>query len=112
MLSPGGFLEGTDMSAHTMKLVTVVCEALARTAVTKLLREVGAHGYTLSQVEGVGSKGERTAEIAELANIKVEVIVPTAVCSHLLERLQAEFFPRYAIIAYESDVRVVRSDKF
>jgi nitrogen regulatory protein P-II 2 len=95
-----------------MKLVTVVCEALARTALTKLLHEVGAHGYTLSQVEGAGSKGERTAEIEELANIKVEVIVPAAVCERLFERLQEEFFPRYAIVAYESDIRVVRSDKF
>jgi nitrogen regulatory protein PII len=105
-------MEDNNMPAHTMKLVTVICEALARVAVTKLLREVGAHGYTLSQVEGVGSKGERTAEIAELANIKVEVVVPAAVCEQLMERLQREFFPKYAIIAYESDVHVVRSEKF
>jgi nitrogen regulatory protein PII len=95
-----------------MKLLTIISEALAREAVVRLLREAGAHGYTLSQVEGVGARGERTGEIEELANIKVEAVVPPAVCDQLLERLRNEFFPHYAMIAYEADVRVVRSGKF
>lgn len=100
------------MSAHSMKLVTIISEALAREAVVRLLLEVGAHGYTLSQVEGAGARGERTGEIEELANIKVEVVAPAPVCERLLERLREEFFPKYAIIAYENDVRVIRSSKF
>ena len=30
----------------------------------------------------------------------------------VLARLEKDFFPRYAMIAYESDVRVLRRDKF
>ena len=30
----------------------------------------------------------------------------------MLERLERDFFPRYAMIAFESDVRVVRPEKF
>ena len=30
------------MTTHAMKLVTIVCEAYAKAAVTKLLRDVGA----------------------------------------------------------------------
>jgi nitrogen regulatory protein PII len=100
------------MPAHAMKLVTIICEALARDAVTRLLREVGAHGYTLFEVEGAGAKGERTADIAEFGNIQVEVIVPAAACERLMERLEHEFFPKYAMIAYEADVRVRRPGKF
>jgi nitrogen regulatory protein P-II 2 len=100
------------MAAHLMKLVTIICEALAREAVTRLLGEVGAHGYTLFKVEGAGAKGKRTAEIAEFGNIQVEVIVPAAASERLMERLEREFFPKYAIIAYESDVRVRRPGKF
>jgi nitrogen regulatory protein PII len=100
------------MSAHELKLVTIIGEALAREPITRLLREVGAHGYTLSQVEGAGARGERTAEITELANVKFEVIVPPAVCRLLLERLQNQFFPNFGMIAYETDVRVIRSEKF
>ena len=95
-----------------MKLVTVVCEAYAQDAVTKLLREVGAHGWTSFAVEGDGSRGKRPADIREFANIQIEVIVPPEVAATLLERLEKEFFSRYGMIAFESDVRVLRAKKF
>jgi nitrogen regulatory protein P-II 2 len=100
------------MDTHPMKLVTVVCEALAREPVQLLLSEVGAHGYTVFQVEGAGAQGERAGDIREFGNIQLEVIVPPAVAEKLLSRLQREFFPRYAMVAYESDVRVLRREKF
>ncbi len=100
------------MNTHPMKLVTIVCEAHARDAVTRLLREVGAHGWTLFPVEGDGSQGRRLADIPEYANIQVEVILKPEVAERLLERLGGDFFPRYAMIAFESDVRVLRAGKF
>ena len=95
-----------------MKLVTIVCEAFARDAVTELLREVGAHGYTLFVVEGDGSRGKRPGDIPEFANIQIEVVVSPAVAETLLARLEKEFFPRYAMIAFECEVRVLRKEKF
>ena len=95
-----------------MKLVTIVCEAYAQEPVTKLLRDVGAHGWTLFAVEGDGSRGKRPADIREFANIQIEVIVPPEVAQTLLGRLEKEFFPRYGMIAFESDVRVLRAGKF
>lgn len=95
-----------------MKLVTVICEAYAKDAVTKLLREVGAHGYTLFPVEGDGSRGKRPADIPEFSNIQIEVLVQPAVAEELLEKLGRDLFPRYAMIAFESDVRVLRPGKF
>jgi nitrogen regulatory protein PII len=71
-----------------MKLVTIVCEAYALDPVKTLLREVGAHGFTHFAVEGAGAAGE------------------------LLARLRKEFSPRYGMIAFESDVRVLRAEKF
>ena len=100
------------MTTHPMKLVTIVCEAYAKDAVTKILREVGAHGYTLFAVEGDGSRGKRPADIPEFANIQIEVLVPPEVALILLERLERELFPRYAMIAFESEVRVLRPKKF
>lgn len=100
------------MNTHPMKLVTIVCEALARQPLTQLLAETGAHGYTLFTVEGSGTQGRRTAEMEEFANIQVEVIVQPAVAEQLLALLEREFFPRYAMVAYESDVRVLRREKF
>ena len=100
------------MPTHNMKLVTIICEALARDAVTRLLREVGAHGHTLFEVEGFGANGHRTGEMMELANIQIEVLVPPATCERLMEELEAKFFHKYAMIAHESDVRVRRPHKF
>jgi len=100
------------MNTHPMKLVTVVCEAYAKDAVKKLLREAGAHGYTLFEVEGEGSRGERPGDIREFANIQVEVILQPDAAQTLLDRLHTELFPRYGMIAFESDVRVLRPAKF
>jgi nitrogen regulatory protein P-II 2 len=100
------------MNTHPMKLITIVCEAIAREPLKALLLEAGAHGYTLFTVEGHGAKGPRLADIQEFANIQVEVIVPPAVAGQLLAHLEKDFFPRYAMVAYESDVRVLRREKF
>jgi hypothetical protein len=99
-------------TAHPMKLVTVMCEALAKESLLRVLEKAGAHGHTLFQVEGSGAQGLRTGEMSEFANIQVEVIVPPAVAVTLLDRLQQEFFPRFAMVAYEMDIRVLRPDKF
>ncbi len=100
------------MKTHPAKLVTIIGEALAREPLKRLLAEVGATGYTLFIVEGEGRQGRRTADIQEFANIQVEVIVQPEVGEKLLERLEKEFFARFAMIAYESDIRVLRPDKF
>lgn len=100
------------MKTHPAKLVTIIGEALAREPLKRLLAEVGATGYTLFTVEGEGRQGRRTADIQEFANIQVEVIVQPEVGEKLLERLEKEFFARFAMIAYEADIRVLRPDKF
>ena len=100
------------MTTHPVKLVTIICEALAREAVKQLLAEVGAHGYTLFTVEGDGAQGRRTGDIQEFANIQVQVIVSPAVAERLLARLADEFFPKFAMVAYETDIRVLRRGKF
>lgn len=100
------------MKLHSMKLVTIVCEALARSAVTELLKEIGAHGYTLFPVEGVGAQGSRVADIEEFANIQIEVVLQTDPALQLLARLETDFFARFAMIAYSSDIEVIRSAKF
>jgi nitrogen regulatory protein PII len=100
------------MTTTPMKLVTMVCEAYALEAVKKLMREVGASGWTHFAVEGAGAGGERGGEIKEFANVQIEVVLQPAAAQALLERLERELFPRYGMIAFEADVRVIRSAKF
>ncbi|MEJ5238718.1 MAG: hypothetical protein WHT82_10180 [Limisphaera sp.] len=100
------------MKTHPMKLVTVVCEALARGPLLQLLKSHGVHGYTLFPVEGTGARGERPADIEEFANIQVEVIVPAAVADALVEKLHRDFLPQFAAIVYVTAVEVLRPEKF
>ncbi len=98
------------MNTHPMKLVTIVCEAYALEPVKKLLREVGAHGCTHFPVEGAG--GERAGEMKEFANVQIEVVLTPEAAGALLARIATELFPRYGMIAFEADVRVLRAGKF
>ncbi len=100
------------MNTHPMKRVTVICEALAREPVLQLLKDVGVHGWTLWEVEGAGSWGMRTGDIPEFTNIQVEVILPPAGADELLQRLSRELFPKFAMVAYETEIRVLRPAKF
>lgn len=95
-----------------MKRVTVICEALVQDRVTRVLKELGAHGHTVFHVQGSGNQGERSADIQESANVQIDAIVPPPLAETILLRLQDDFFPRFAMIAYESDVRVLRAGKF
>lgn len=95
-----------------MKLVTIVCEAILEDRVVDLLREAGAQGHTAFSVRGHGHQGEREADIAESANVQIQVIVPPGTAESILQRLQDELFASYAMVAYESDIRVLRPNKF
>lgn len=100
------------MASTEMKLVTIVCETLARDMVTRLLTDLDVHGYTLFEVEGVGARGPRTGEIAEYGNIQVQAIMTAERCERLMNELETRYFPQFGMIAYESDVRVRRREKF
>lgn len=100
------------MNLHPMKLVTIICESLARAAVEQILSEVGARGFTVFHVAGWGAHGSRGGDIPETTNLQFEVVLQPDAATRLLERVGSELFGRFAMIAHESDVRVLRGDKF
>jgi len=100
------------MNLHPMKRVTIICESILEVPVLTLIRETGAHGYTAHPVRGGGHQGERCADTTETSNVQIDVILKPAAAEALLQRLHSEFFPAYAMVAYESDVRVLRPEKF
>ena len=100
------------MNLHPMKLVTIICEAVLEERLVEVLRECGAHGHTAFDVRGSGRQGERSADLIESGNVQVEVIAKPAVAETLLARLHRDFFHDYAMVAYESEVQVMRPEKF
>lgn len=98
---------------HTvpMKLVTIVGEAVLSERLPASLRSHGATGWTMAEVSGDGSRGMRTSPMPG-ENIRLETVVSAAAAEEILETLATEYFPHYALVAWVTDVQVVRGEKY
>ena len=99
------------MNTLTLTLLTIIAESLLKDRLIHEVRRVGAKGFTVTEVSGEGSRQRRVSELLG-DNIKIEIITKRETADHILTILQRDFFPRYAVIAYMSDVQVVREDKY
>jgi len=99
------------MQTSTMKLVTIVAEAVLEDELLKEVASSGSKGYTLDRVHGEGSRGVRASDW-EGKNIKIETLVTQEVADKLLTVLAEKYFPHYAVVAYVKSVEVVRGDKY
>jgi nitrogen regulatory protein P-II 2 len=99
------------MNTHTLTLLTIVAEALLKDRLIHEVRQAGAKGFTITEVSGEGSRQRRVSELLG-DNIKIEVITKRETADKILTVLQKDFFPRYAVIAFMSEVQVVREDKY
>lgn len=99
------------MNTHTLTLLTIVAETLLKDRLIHEIRQAGARGFTITEASGEGSRQRRVSEILG-DNIKVEVITKRETAESILTVLQKDFFPRYAVVAYMSEVQVVREEKY
>mgnify|MGYP001245956934 CR=1 FL=1 len=99
------------MQTVPVKLLVVIAEAVLEDRLISLLRQAGARGYTVSDVRGEGSRGLRVNEL-DGKSVRIETLVSPEVAERVLERLAAEYFPRFAVVAYQQDVEVVRGGKY
>ncbi|HEX6911407.1 MAG TPA: hypothetical protein VF142_13465, partial [Longimicrobium sp.] len=99
------------MNTVPLKKVTLVAEAVLEPRIISELKRLGATGYTVSEVHGEGSRGVRASEW-EGENVMVETLVGAATADRILAHVAAEYFEHYAVIAYLTDVHVVRGDKY
>lgn len=100
------------MTMTTRKLLTVVCEAALESRLAEAVMRLGAHGYTVTEARGRGSRGVRNAAWDEAANIRLEVVCEEAVAQRIAEHLRQHYYANYAMILYCSDVEVLRPEKF
>ncbi len=100
------------MTTGKRKLLTVICEARLERRLTADIMTLGAHGYTVSEARGQGSRGVRNAAWEASANIRLEVVCESAVAERIAAHLQVHYYDNYAMILYRSDVDVLRPEKF
>jgi len=99
------------MNTYTLTLLTIVAEALLKDRLIHEVRQAGAKGFTVTEVSGEGSRQRRVSELLG-DNIKIEVIAKRETADNILTILQKDFFPRFAVVAFMSDVQVVREEKY
>ncbi|MDZ7703858.1 MAG: hypothetical protein U5L04_05155 [Trueperaceae bacterium] len=99
------------MEIVSLKLVVIVAEAVLEHQLVSDLNRLGARGHTLVRAEGEGQRGMRVGGL-EGGNIRLETIVSGEVADKIMTRLASRYFENYAIIAYQSDVGVVRGNKY
>ena len=95
----------------SLKKVTIIAENLLKEGIIEILRTQGSKGHTITACEGEGSKGAHASDF-EGRNVKIDTIVTSEVGHRVLIAVSERYMKNYALIAYMSDVEVVREDKF
>ena len=100
------------MELTARKLLTIVTEAALEATLVTDIEALGAHGYTITDARGKGSRGKRDATWPKSANIRLEVLcgadTALAICAALRER----YSDNYSMVMYVADVDVLRPEKF
>jgi hypothetical protein len=102
----------TSMHTEKRTLLTVFSEASLEPLLIRDMDRMAIRGYTFSDARGKGSRGVRDASWDESRNIRLEVICARAQAETLLAHLQERFYANYAMVAYLSEVEVLRPEKF
>lgn len=95
----------------TLCKLTIITESLLREQIAELILRLGATGYTITKVEGRGSRGTRASDF-EGRNTKFEVIVSEETADAILEEIAERYFEDFAVIAWLTSAEVLRGHKF
>ena len=99
------------MPTIAVKLLTVVAESVLADRLSRAILAAGALGYTLTPAKGVGPRSRRSSTLGG-DNVRIEVIADEATARRLLAMVAEQWFPHCAVVAWLSDVEVVRGEKY
>lgn len=93
-------------------LLVLITEAVIEDTLTDELMSLGAHGYTVTDVRGRGSHGERGGAWSADRSIRIEVLCDAATADRIIEHVHARYFAHYAMVLWQTEVGVLRPAKF
>ena len=100
------------MPDDSRRLITIVTEAILEVELCEALEKLGATGYTVTDARGSGHRGIRDAGWSSSSNVRIEVVCNENVAQRVTAHLRDNYYSDYAMILFESDVRVLRPEKF
>ncbi len=92
------------------KLVTVIASSELQDRLEQDLLRYGAHGYSVSKVDGRGRHGPRTRGIFDIGNVRIESLVTPEVADVLLEHLSKEAHIR-RLVVFVQDVETLSGEQ-
>jgi len=100
------------VNSAVRKLITIITEAALEAPLAEDIKRLGAHGYTVTEARGEGSRGSRSGDWDQSSNIRMEIICETRVKDSIVQHLNDRYYRDYAMVLYITDVEVLRPEKF
>ena len=94
------------MPARKQKLLTVVCESLLESDLSREVLSLGAVGYTIIDARGLGTHGMRSGSWAKEGNIRLEILCDEAVSERIIDHLRRTYDKDYGLLVFSSDVEL------
>ena len=99
------------MQLSSMKLITVVAEKFIKDQMVQKVLELGATGCSYHPTEGKGLREARHDDMFS-ENFQLKVVCTADVAERIMQYMATNFFEHYAIVAWLTDVEVVRPKHF
>ena len=100
------------MQLEIRKLLTIITETALEHSLEADLERLGAHGYTITNARGRGAHGKRNAGWDQSGNIRIEVICDESTAETIALYMKEHYYSNYAMIMFQHEVDVFRSEKF
>jgi hypothetical protein len=97
---------------HPKTLLTIITEAVLESVLVRDMLGLGAQGWTVVEVHGGGSEGEREGAWEADRTIEMKVVCDAAIADAIASHLLATYSANYSLVLYFSDVSVVRPDRY
>jgi nitrogen regulatory protein P-II 2 len=94
-----------------LKLLVIVAEAVLRDRLVAELESLRVPGCTVTTAMSWGRAGPATGEF-EGPSVRIEVVASAEVTDAVLTALAERYFPTWSIMAWVSDVSVIRPEKY
>jgi nitrogen regulatory protein P-II 2 len=92
-------------------VVTIIAEAAVEARLIRDVKQLGSKGYSVGHVRGEGTTGRHLQDLNG-PSVRLETIVSADVADAILAHLATEYFGRFAVVAWVTPARVLRSDRF
>jgi len=88
-------------------LLTIIAETVLKDAIVKLFKSNNVSGYTINQVQGEGSHGQRLGDMAGYnTNIEIKTLVSKDVSDSILRSIK-DYQGKHALIAFRQNVETL-----